>query len=553
MLIKNKAFTGRRPKLASQLLANEQASHAVDCRLTNGELRARKSQLNIQAKGRAGIVNTLAVYRDGGNRYFLEFNEVVSVIPSPIADDANNRLYISGMATGPRYTDNGLALSGGSVYPVNTRQLGVPSPISAPLITLGAEPDPSTYEPYDIEEPQYVSTYVTDDGQESAQSPLSTVGEVKPGQLVTLTVDSGPGAVDLNITHRRIYRTTPSGTIQLCNNLSYNDGTQHDGVDQVPVGVTSIEDKTLTADLGESLPTDGWLEPPNNLQGLTPFPGSVAVGFTGKEILFSEPNYPYAWPTAYGHTVDYEIVAIAVAGQSVVVGTTGLPYVFYGTSPSNMTPKQLSAEQACSSARGMVDMGEYILYASPDGLVMVQGQTATLETAEVIEPEDWREQYQPETIHAYLHDGKYVAFYGDTNGDGNGVGGFIYDPASKTISDLSWYATAGARDRKDDTLYLVVADNIMAFDKGATLTPYVWRSKEYITNEETFSCAEIKARSYNDLIFAYLINGVEVMRERVIDERPFRLPAGLVELSQFELTGTDTVKEISIASDMSEL
>ena len=62
------------------------------------------------------------------------------VIRSPVADDPNNRVYYTGTVKGPRYTDNGLALSGGSNYPVNDHQLGMPEPDVAPVVTLSGTP-----------------------------------------------------------------------------------------------------------------------------------------------------------------------------------------------------------------------------------------------------------------------------------------------------------------------------------------------------------------------------------------------------------------------------
>ena len=45
---------------------------------------------------------------------------------------------------------------------------------------------------------------------------------------------------------------------------------------------------------------------------------------------------------------------------------------------------RIESGEACLSKRSMVDMGEYIIYAGPDGLTAVQGATATVITQNII-------------------------------------------------------------------------------------------------------------------------------------------------------------------------
>ncbi|USE38672.1 hypothetical protein [Endozoicomonas sp. SCSIO W0465] len=300
---------------------------------------------------------------------------------------------------------------------------------------------------------------------------------------------------------------------------------------------------------GDILETIGWVAPPNNLQGIVVLPGGVAVGFSGKELMFSEPYHLYAWPAAYRLTVEYEIQSLAVAANSVIITTDGYPYVAFGTEPSAMTMERLDTAHACISKRSMVDMGDMALYASPDGLVRVAGGRADLMTRNIINPEDWRQRFRPDTIHACFHDGRYFGFYGHA---ANG-GGFIFSPDSGTFTELGTYADACYRDLQDDSLYLAIGDTIKAWDKGTELMPYRWRSKVFQGKPAAFTSARIMADSYTNLVFRVFRDEQQVLELPVTSDRGFRLPAGRGSRWQFELAGTDTVTAVIVASSMAEL
>lgn len=156
----------------------------------------------------------------------------------------------------------------------------------------------------------------------------------------------------------------------------------------------------------------------------------------------------------------------------VIIAADGYPYVAFGTEPSAMTLERLDTAHACISKRSMVDMA---LYASPDGLVRIAGGRAELMTRNIINPEDWRQRFKPQTIHACFHDGRYFGFYGDSADSPDEKGGFIFSPDSGTFTELGTYADACYRDLQDDSLYLAIGNAIKAWDKGAALMPYRWR------------------------------------------------------------------------------
>ena len=103
-------------------------------------------------------------------------------------------------------------------------------------------------------------------------------------------------------------------------------------------------------------------------------PGGIFAGFTGKRICFSEPFLPHAWPAAYRIAIEEEIVAIKVVSNGVLVTTKGVPYLVTA-GPDTMTAIRMESSHANLNKRSMVDMGPYVIYASPDGLIAAEGTT----------------------------------------------------------------------------------------------------------------------------------------------------------------------------------
>ena len=65
--------------------------------------------------------------------------------------------------------------------------------------------------------------------------------------------------------------------------------------------------------------------------------------------------------------------------------------------------------------------------------------------------------------------------------------------------------------------------------------------------------ARIEADSYDNLTFRLIRDGVQVMEQAITSDRGFRLPPGRGSDWQIELTGTDTVHRVTLASSMREL
>lgn len=175
-----------------------------------------------------------------------------------------------------------------------------------------------------------------------------------------------------------------------------------------------VDSKQDTA-LGEPCPTIGYLPPPRRLRGLIGIPGGFLGGFNGpsdglrKEICFSAAYQCHAWPLANRFSVEHEVVGLVATQAGVVVATRGKPAIIIGSSPDRMEVVKLEVPYACTSAKSIVDMGEYAIYASPAGLVSIAGNTATLLTKDVLTREQW-DQYDPQHLVGGTYNGKYFGF-----------------------------------------------------------------------------------------------------------------------------------------------
>jgi hypothetical protein len=271
----------------------------------------------------------------------------------------------------------------------------------------------------------YVYTFVSAYGEEGPPSAASTVITTDDNQTVSLSnLQTGTDKLNSNLgtgAVKRIYRSnTGSNT------------TAFQFVAEIAMATTTYSDVSSNADLAEVIPST-YIAPPDDdsstypdgpMKGLTALPNGVLAGFTGKRLCFSEAFLPYAWPINYRITLEDPIVGLASVGNGLIVTTESRPYLVAGSDPASMSAIRIEAAQACLSKTSIVDMGPYVIYAGPDGLVAAAGTDVQIITEGLITPDQWQSTYYPSTINATLWKGRYLAFYNT----GSGYGGFIFDP-----------------------------------------------------------------------------------------------------------------------------
>jgi len=542
-------FKGIIPKIPPKLLNSNNAQIADNCRLDRGHLESWQSMSKVGDLTKTGDIQTIHLFAD---QYWFHWAEDVDVVKAPIAGDTEEKTVFTvndGNTTKPKITDSTAATSGGSGdidnYPTTYYNLGIPRPASA----LTAANSPSCDEA-DQETVVYIYTYVNEYGFEGPPSPPSNSVDRCSGDTVDLSnMETGPdGNYKTSEWGKRVYRT-----------VSGIEDTEYQFVMNVGIASTSATDSLDTDELGEIIPSMDWIAPPDDLQGIVALPNGIMAGFSGKDLYFSEPYIPSAWPTEYSLSTDEPIVGLGWFGTSLVVCTEGVPYLVSGSHPANMSMSYLGVHQACVSKRGIVSIGPYgVLYPSPDGLVMVTSDGAKVITSGILTRGQWQ-SYSPESVKGYDYNGQYFGFYNN----GTEKKGFVLDPSDPEngFKPLNIYANAGFTDLETDTLYLVTDndtdgtyDELMQWEGGTGKLSYRWKSKVFTIPNMNFTCCQVIGESYNDLTFKLYASGQVIFTTNVTDGKVFRLPGGDKHREfEIELTGTDIVNEVYIATSIMEL
>ena len=565
---KNTRFSGIAPGVAPRLLADEFGQIAQNIDFESGRLVPTKQDSDTHTL-QNGARRSIYFYRDTN---WLEWSEDgVDVVPGPIPNDTNERLYFTGDDY-PRVGTVASMISGGSGYPAVSYRLGVPAPGAAPTIaksgTASGDETPETR--------AYVYTLVTDLGEEGPPSAVSATLDLTSTETVTVTMPTSatPSGNYFfgSASKKRIYRSNTGSQF-----------TDFQFVAEIGLSATTYSDSISSSALAEVMPSGDWIGPPDDntsvypdgpMLGLTAVGNGVMAGFSGKRLCLSEPFLPHAWPIQYRITLEDDIVDIAATGNGVVALTNGTPYFITGTDPAALTPTRVDLAQACVNKNSVVDMGEYVLYAAPDGLVAVSGSTGKVVSRGLISVDQWDADFYPTAIRAFRHEGTYVAFYKD----GNTLGGWVYDPrasdaAFATIT-LSNEVRGGFEDPKSGQLYVIEGNKIRKYRGGTTSKTLTFKTKKFtVPNPSSMAWVSVHAEAYpvtvkvygdGALIAHYQLSessGVYTQATTVpsgiangtLREPVMRLPATIASEWEVEVSGAVTINEICLAQSMDEI
>lgn len=565
---KRDRFSGIAPGVSPRLLADQFAQVAENVDFQSGRLAPTTNDSEVFTL-QGGLRRSIYFYRDTN---WLEWDEDgVKAVPGPIPGDTLARLYFTGDDY-PRYGTVSTLVAGNAGYPANSYRLGVPAPANAPTTVKSGTADPDQT-PDDV---SYVYTFVTAFGEEGPPSPATAPIERTDTETVTITMPSsdlpsgnynfGNGAA------KRIYRSNTGST-----------NTAFQFLAQVSFSTQTYADTTPSAGLGEVLPSETWIGPPDDntslypdgpMKGLIAVANGVFAGFTGKRFCLSEPFLPHAWPVDYRITLEEDIVAIGAVANGVVALTNGTPYFITGTDPSAMTAIRVDLPQACVNVNSVVDMGSYLLYAGPEGLCAVSSGDGNVVTEGLISSSQWSANFSPATYRAFRHENTYVAFWTD-----NGVHkGFVYDPRAQEAA-LSTLTTVNAvrggyMNPKDGELYLIVNNKIMKYRGGSTKRALTWKSKQIVLPKPTsMSWVSVHAQSYpvevkvwadSALVAHYTLSYANNIYTQTITvpngattgslrEPVMRLPAKLAQVWEVQVSGAVEIDEVCLAQSMDEI
>lgn len=522
------SFRGIQPKTQPRFLDPSQAQVAINTLMVGGSLCGLPGTTKVRDTDRAAVKS---IYRfgqdvDSAVQFWFEFTADVDVVRSAITDDTTERTFYTGDGV-PKVTWAAKALTGGPAYPAAALDLGVPRPNHVAELTVTGT---GTGTP---ETRIYIHTWVTEDGEESQPSDVSSFVNVAVGQTVEI---SGLPVVPTGnhlINRRRIYRS-----------VTGSSSTAYLFVAEIAAATTTYNDSVLAASLGEACPSLTWAPPPAGLSGLVGMPGGVMAGFVGRDIYFCDPYHPFAWPANYAQTIDYPVVGLGVMDTTLAVLTSGVPYFIQGTHPDSMVPVKGDLHQACVSKRSIVSMDGSVFYASPDGIVKLAVGGSTLATEEIFTREQWQ-KIKPSSIQGYAWEGKYIGFY-DT---GAVQAGFVFDPSTGEFFFHDVYATAGFNDLHRDALYLVIGNELHTWHTGAAKT-YRWRSKRFdLGAPSSMAFAVVRAEDY-PVTYRLFKDGALSFEKDVQNRKPFRVPVNRKRDIEIEIEGSVEVFSLAMASDV---
>lgn len=382
--------------------------------------------------------------------------------------------------------------------------------------------------------------------EESAPSEPSPVVDIYDGQGTRLT-GFVKGTYN-DVTHYRIYRLE-SGT---------GGGAEYQYLGEITVAETEFVDGTATGDDTYELLTAGddilettdWTPPPDDLEGLTQFANGILAGFVGNKLYLSEPWVGYAWPDGYSMLFDYDIVALAVFNESLLVLTEAFPYVVTGTDPESMSQTILPYEQACVSRDGVCVSNVGVFYPTPDGLFLLTASGGDLITKKVYTKSQWA-ALGPSNLISFFYDDCYYGFF---RGTGTGFYfNFKEDPYIVDISISGASITGGFLDPEDDTLYLVNGSSLSAWGASSSKLSYTWKSGVYRSGElANYACAAVVADG--SITFTLFADGATKLTKTVSSGEMFRLPAGYrAREFEFSLAGSYTAHSAAIGQHSAEL
>lgn len=611
-IIRFTPFGGLIPKSDPSMLPAPAAQIANNCRFSSGQLEA----FNLPEEVRnpvgdelvsLGVANTVqTIYRfgqatDSDLQYWFASDADTNFVKTAVANDTEERTMFTGTnLTKPQVTTASRVGSSGLPLQLGSYDLGIPSPIIAPVISATGSYAPSAV----AETRAYIYTFVNALGEESPPSeasnslsvyPASTlvvpavpeivavtavapqaavpavaehwnedhtelipatpyvpaVREVKgvvgvagtpeirteyPAQTVTVQMGAVPTGAYSPATSRRIYRTSTGVT-----------GADYLFVAEIDEATLVYEDTVLTSLLGEPCPTIGMSTIPDNARGLTSMPNGIMACFSGYDVYFCPPFKPYVWPDDYRQTVDYPIVGLGAFGQSLAVLTTGVPYIITGTDPQSMSMEKLTVAYACLSKRSIVQAMGGVLYAAADGLVAIDYNGPKVITEALFTRREWQ-LLNPSSMMCCVWDERIFMFY-DT---GSVQGGLILD-ATNGLTTTDVYATAAFTDPVTGDLFLVVNGVLVKWDAGAVGT-FRWKSRRDVQMmPKNFAYGQVVATQYPITMKVYA-EDVLSHTQTVTDANPFRLPSGFrARYWEVELLGAGRVLSAVLADSAVEI
>lgn len=512
-------FQGMVPQMAPRTLPDTNAQIASNVKLTSSELRPLRGLFTVAEPSKPIPASAVYLARYNDSQAWMTWPYDVDVVRAPLPAEAESRFYWTGDGE-PRFGRFSDVISGGgNDYPHSYFALGIPAPTFKSVVTPSGGVG-STVDRF------YVTTFFSQFGEESAPSPVSAVASgkvdgtwsvtgsttlpansgtgtashaggvttftngssvahwLRAGDEVvisstTLKVLSTPTAASFTVAGDysaatawarkapwntagmkiRLYRTTgANGTFQLVN----------DNVTSFPYSDT-VSDANIP---GDELISAGWNPPPANLTSLIVHSSGSMMGLVGNQVYVSEPYQPHAWPNKYKLSTEYDGVALASFGSTVIVGTEGAPYSITGVEPASMSAERISGSYPCLSKRSMVGVGDGVVYASKHGLVLIGINGVSILSDKYFTKDEWVKYNPEEMVCEYAFGRVHIATTTD-QGDRKVM---VMDGMNFTTADID--VAELFTDPATGMLYAATSNGIAEWDsENAIPLQASWKSK----------------------------------------------------------------------------
>lgn len=622
-------FSGIAPRIAPRLLPATLAQEALDVKLWSGELRPHYADEILQYI--PSNIQSIYRYKWKNKKYnWLTWPYETRVAKGPVYDDENNRIYFmnqggffvtdSSLLEDRDYT-NGLDESGTPYYTA-----GIPRAGYNIMSVSGSGSG-------DIEARSYIVCYVrqwpdgTIDVGKSSE-PYATSWDaaarrtidVRPGQTVKIAVGniSDTDIAKTGVNKVYIYRSEVTSSGQAL--YSYVDQfdinpshvTNNPNATWNTGGWYEYLDKKANTQLGEACPSIYWDPPVDGLKGLVSLQNGLFAAYKDSTVYVSDWNAPHAWPYEHTVTIDYPIVGLGSFGNTIVVCTEAAPVLIVVQDPTNPTTKAIQENCPCVSADSIVNTRNGVIFASQNGLVLINSTSPTFITEKLLTQDEWLPLHPESLKGAFLNNTYYGFFTNPTDT----AAGFIFDLDSYTYSTVynsivssgMVYTTHHAKvvynDIEQSQLYVCyplengTQYSLCSFASDSRINKsFRWRSKVNVSPQGLFnlSAARVMMTSPSSqkenehiwegkltgsslaarvmdgepingwcktnaleladaTVFNYYVDGELKYSREVKDSKPFRLPSGFRgETIEVEVKSNAYIHSITLASSMGEL
>lgn len=623
-------FSGIAPRIAPRLLPATLAQEALDVKLWSGELRPHYADTII--KYIPSTTQSIYRYKWKNKKYnWLGWAKSVNVVKGPVYDDENNRIYLMvNDGTGFLVTDSSLLEDRDYINGLESKAyaVAIPEPGQSDIWVSGGTGSG------DIESRSYVYCYVRqwsdgtiDVGKSSGPLKNSSdrsryTVDVRPGQVVDMSIvdpivhAAGIGA---GINKIYIYRSEVTSAGQALYSYVDQFDVNTNRVTNNPAavwvadgGYYKYSDSKPNTSLGEACPSIYWDPPVTGLKGLVSLQNGLFAAYKDSTIYVSDWNAPHAWPYEHTVTIDYPIVGLGSFGNTIVVCTEAAPVLITVTDPTKPTTRAVQENCPCVSTGSIVSTRNGVIFASTNGLVLINSASPTFITEKIITQDEWLPLH-PESLQAAFLNNTYYGFFTNPT---EKAAGFLFDLDSYTYSTVyNSIVSSGMvytsqptkivyNDVEQSQLYVCcplenkTQYSLNSFGTDSRINKsFRWRSKVNVSPQGLFtlSCAQVNFTKlsslkpeppiwegrlagsalgmvyvnkqpvngwcktntielYDKTVFNYYVDGKLRFTKNIVDSKPFRLPSGFRgETVEIELKSNSHVHSVILASSMGEL